>query len=189
MSDFLRNAITHAGIQDNLLQTYRTLSISLQSLLLAIGIFLTVTLLDSNNIEIIRFYLIPIYLIFIVAVYISQKFMDVIGHRGKDVSFWHKQIIALAQEVGQSRRYFTKFKVSQKNCRNLNDYLTQLIEPREEPLNKDEIHDLIGRGMGHTRKVLDRWIPFGIRAIWAVIVIVSTYYYWLEITKEINHVL
>ncbi|MCP5343042.1 MAG: hypothetical protein H7A05_00345 [Pseudomonadales bacterium] len=178
MSDFLGNAITHAGIQDNLLQSYRSLSLSLQSIFLGIGVFLLTRIVESTTLFSSLLFAVPFIAILVFAIYANRKFTGVILCRGQDVNFWHKQLIAIEQDCEVKNRFFTRFKVSQKHARDGSPYLSEIVEPREAPLTEAEIKQLVGEGLGHTRKVIDKYIPLSILVVWGVvsfIVVISIY--------------
>src|SRR6266498_3069816 len=98
-TEHLRNSISHASIQDNLLQTYRRLSISFQSMLLAVGVFLLNSILSKTSRDDAILLILIFVLVGIFALWVGNKFADIIIHRGMDVSFWHKQILLLEQEL------------------------------------------------------------------------------------------
>lgn len=181
MSEYLRNAITHSGIQDSLLQAYRSLSLSLQSILLGLGIFLLTRIVESGSFYISIFFATPYLFIFCFAIYINIKFTKVILCRGQDVNFWHKQLISLEQSSEARNRYFTKFKVNQKHQRDGMSYLSEIVELREEPFTEEEIKQLVGEGLGHTRKVIDKYIPLAILVTWVII----TLFVFIDILKKV----
>lgn len=93
-----RNYLLQAAAwQETLLQAYRSLHVTIQSILLAVGIGLTVASLTvekypSNSVAII---LVAVILtcVFSLHLFSTMKFSEVVSARGNDINWWHKQII------------------------------------------------------------------------------------------------
>jgi hypothetical protein len=173
-SDFLRNSITQSAIQDSLLQSYRSISLALQSIFLGVGVFLLTRIIEAVDLNNMIQFAIPLLLLCFIAVYINIRLTSVILCRGKDVSFWHKQVITIEQQLEPKLRYFTKFKISQKHHRDGSEYLSNIVNP-SDALNADQIDSLIGKGLGHTRKVIDKYIPGSMLLSWVFIIIIAGY--------------
>ena len=75
--------------------------------------------------------------------------------RGKDVSFWHRKLIKAEQDLPPDRRYFTQFKIDQKLRRSKANHLQKLFLSKKM-ITDEEIDLLVERGLGHTRKILDK---------------------------------
>ena len=67
---------------------------------------------------------------------------------------------------------FTEFKIWQKYKRANNDYLL-----KDGTVDKKDVREnvdfLIGRGEGHTRRIVDRYITFGIIIAWWMLFIIA----------------
>ena len=161
-----------AELQDNLLQGYRNFHLTLQSIFIAIGTGLSIAILAFK--EVIQFALATLILIVlsIISVYILIKMHRIIIERGKDVNFWHRELIKAEQDLPPDRRYFTRFKIHQKLHRADIDHIQKLFLSESE-ISEQDIKLLVDKGLGHTRKILDKWLFVGIGIIWILLVAIS----------------
>ncbi len=146
--------------QDTLLQSYRSLHVTIQSILLAISVALAVTALNLNDfpsLTIVSGVCIVIHLaILILQRSSTSKFSGVVKARGNDINWWHKELLKVEHSCPNDERFFTKFKVHQQACRNDFLHLEQLFLQSSGNLTEDDIDTLIVKGIGHTRRVIDQ---------------------------------
>lgn len=176
-SDYLDYLLEGAELNDSLLQAYRNFHLTLQSIFIAIGAGLLVAILAFN--EPIRSTLATLILVIlgIISIYILIHMRKIIIARGKDVNFWHRKIIRAEQDLPPDRRYFTQFKIHQKLHRSDADHLQKLfLSTGIRRINDNDIDLLVERGLGHTRKILDKWLFVGIGIIWLLLFIISIGY-------------
>jgi len=160
------------SLQDSLLQSYRNLHLTLQSILLAISTGLLVTILQIDG-DLKSMALLGVQAAFSAfGVLVLWEIYGIIRARGEDVSYLHKRLIGAEQGLPPEEKEFMKFKIYQKLGRDDSEYM-QRISKTEEVTEEDEIHYLVGEGLGHTRKVIDKWLYFGILTLWALLLSVS----------------
>jgi len=164
--------IEGAELTDNLLQSYRNFHLTLQSIFIATGAGLSIAIIAFD--EIIQFALATLILILlaIISLYILFKMHRIIIARGKDVNFWHRELIKSEQNLLPKNRYFTKFKIHQKLHRADIEHIQELFLS-ERKINDKDIDIIIEKGLGHTRKILDRWLFVGIGILWVILVAIS----------------
>ena len=104
--------------QETLMQSYRSLHVTIQSILLAVGVGLAVASLTiaeypslSPSVIICAFILTCIAGL---NLFSTHKFSGVIKARGEDINWLHKQIIRKDYDCDPNTRYFTKFKIHQQ---------------------------------------------------------------------------
>jgi hypothetical protein len=173
-NDDLAYLLNAAAWQDSLLQSYRSLHLSFQSILLAIGIGLFLAILSFD-------YLCPVLIssfiflwVWALQVISLKNFKGIVTARGADVNFWHCAIIMAENNAPMEKRYFTKFKIHQKEKRN-QEVLTALQAKflSENKISSEEANLLIEKGEGHTRKVIDRKLFSNIFGLWMFLLIAT----------------
>lgn len=158
-----------AAWQDTLLQSYRALHLTFQSILLAIGIGLVISLISSSELSKLTPQNVVIVSLFAIIWklqrFASTRIREIILARGDDVNYWHKQIIMVENGLPSELRRFTGFKIHQQARRGKVSHLesTFLSEAKIGPENADE---LIKKGAGHTRNIVDKQIFAYISGIW-----------------------
>jgi hypothetical protein len=164
-------------LNDSLLQSYRSFHLTLQSFFIAIGAGLVVAMFgfDNPSLTIVAF---PILIVVIIIAILMLFLMHrIIISRGKDVSWWHSQIIDAENDLNSEKRCFSSFKFQQKKHRKKRKKTPEVEELekkfRKEKLSQDDIDILIGTGLGHTRKVLDLGLFVGIFIIWVLIIVMG----------------
>ena len=170
--DELQYLLAGAQLEDSLLQSYRQLSMTLQSIFLLIGtLLITVIIPIPAGLELYSLEILFI-IIFCLSMYSSRKFYLVIKHRANDVNFWHKKVMLAETEPDSKMTVFTEFKIWQKYKRANNDYLLNdgTVDKKDV---RENVDFLIGKGEGHTRRVVDRYITFGIIIAWWMLFIIA----------------
>lgn len=160
---------TQAAIQDSLLQSYRRLMFSTQPILLAVGALLctAVTFCASIHNQILIF---SVFItLFILALCIGVMLRKVIQSRQKDVDYWQNTILASEEVLFYDQRILTAFKIHQKMKRKelMKDELFQKMD------DKNLINSLIQKDKGHTRTVIDSFLPFCFFAAWLILFFIT----------------
>ena len=102
--DYILNA---AIMQDSLLQSYRTLSLTLQSIFIAIASGLAIAVLSFSDLFQAISSLLMLTSLSILSIYLLVKVRKIILARGNDINFWHKKLIIQEQSLPLDQRYFT----------------------------------------------------------------------------------
>jgi hypothetical protein len=173
--------IEAAAWQDSLLQSYRSLHLTFQSILLAIGIGLISFLLSIDKgfppLSPETFVIVVlIYAVWGLEIYSSRKMQKIIYYRGEDVNYWHRTIILAEQALKPGLRFFTKFKIDQQARRKNVEHLNELFlsSATTKKINEQETNLLIEKGLGHTRRVVDKNLFLLISLIWVLLGVVNT---------------
>ena len=171
-----------AQLTDSLLQSYRQIHLTVQSIFVAIGVGLFIAVLVFDKLIQVALATVTLVVLSAVSLYILYTMRKIIVARGEDVNFWHRKLILAEQDLQPEKRYFTEFKVYQKLHRADANYLKEMFLT-DKRIHPDEAHRLVERGLGHTRKVLDKWLFVGIYAIWFILLVISvgyTIYFYLS---------
>jgi hypothetical protein len=168
--DDLAYLLSAAAWQDSLLQSYRTLHLTFQSILLAIGIGLVVAIGAFTG-KVPTIVSTGIFVGIFILHFISVRwFKSIVVHRGNDINFWHKAIILAENELPKDERYFTTFKVYQKLHRQDNANLQSRFLT-DNRISSEDADLLIEKGLGHTRRVIDQQLFAFISWIWALLLL------------------
>jgi hypothetical protein len=164
--------------QENLLQTYRSFHITIQSILLAIGVGLTVTVYSiesfPSHAKPVLIFSFLLTAVFILQLFIKSRMKGIIIARGKDINWWHKQIILEENRITPHKRYFTKFKIHQQARRKDINHLEEIfLVSSKIKLEEDQVELLIGKGLGHTRKVIDNQLFRWIGLVWWLLLLAT----------------
>lgn len=181
MTDFEdRNYLIQAAAwQETLLQAYRSLHVTIQSILLAVGVGLTVASLTIGNYpKVSPSVVVCTVLLTTIAclhMFSSRAFSGVVHARGEDINWWHCEIIRKEHNLPPEIRYFTKFKIHQQARRKDVTHLEKiyLTPTTETTLTDDQILELIGKGLGHTRRVIDQQLFNWINKIWWLLLLTA----------------
>lgn len=166
----LSNIISMASIQDSLLQSYRGFQLTTQAIFIAIGAAVTSDILLFNELAVLKFLglLLLFFALFLMSIIILFKFNNVIVSRGKDVDYWHEQILTWEKKLPDNERFFTEFKNHQKSHRN--DFKGKLIDGTK----------------GHTRKIIDASMLIIFRNTWIILLLLclaKIYFFWPELVS------
>ena len=169
-------ALQAAAWQDALLQSYRTIHITLQGLLLAAGAAAgieSLTNVASNNWRG-QFAFAFIVLLALLHVYAAIVLRRVIAARAHDVNWWHKLILRIEQRIPSDGRYFTKFKIDQRLHRDEKPDLAQLFLGGEMRELSDEECGRLVDDRGKVRSALDGHLNRFIHVVWAALLVIGT---------------
>lgn len=170
--DFLLDA---AAWQDSLLQSYRSLHMTLQSILLAISAGLLVAVISIDSFWGSLAAALVLIVIWLFQRFTTSRFKGIVHSRGEDVNFWHREIILAERPLPPHERHFTRFKVYQKQHRHDADDLVATFLS-DQSVAADDVTRLIEKGLGHTRLAVDQQLFERLAWIWRVFVASSILY-------------
>lgn len=164
--------------QESLLQAYRSLHVTVQSILLALGVGLfVVPLTDSPKLTLSAILIaVLLLMLFFLHAKSSRKFAGVVLARGEDINWWHARLMQCEQNMPSQSRYFTSFKIHQQKQRGENGNLLEqkyLSDAPNSQLTDEDCRSLIGTGLGHTRMVIDQQLFQWIEVIWFFILLAT----------------
>ena len=168
--DELSYLLNGAAWQDSLLQSYRSLHLTFQSILLAIGIGLFVAVLSFDHPVPVLLSSVIFLMVWALQVFSVSRFKRIVTARGQDVNFWHRAIIFAENNVPPELRYFTKFKVYQKLHRQDSTILNEKFLS-DHKISSEEADILIEKGLGHTRRVIDQQLFTFISWLWVFLLV------------------
>jgi len=152
-----------AGYQDQLLQSYRKIHLMLQSVLIATGTALAVTVISFGD----ERRAAPTYVLLIVfsimGVYLLSRMSKLLRARAADVDYYHNQIIEAERLLPKEEQVLTAFKVYQKFSRDESNK-TEFFQKFQ--LTEEIRAQLTEKGKGHTREFLDGYLLTGFYLTW-----------------------
>lgn len=117
-SDPINNLIRFAKLQDLLLQSYRRHHLLSQFFLLLIGVFLTlINTIEFEKMVVRWFVIILTFSVGFLAIILNHVFKNITRSREDDVYFWHNEIIKCEEDMPIENKFFTSFKIYQKEKR------------------------------------------------------------------------
>lgn len=159
--DFLLAAATW---QETLLQSYRSLHVTIQGFLIAAGAAVlavqltsampeqTEKLLVNAILHIVFTFLLT--LLFWLQRKTAKEFEGVVKSRATDIDHWHIKTMLSENAFEPEQRAFTYFKMWQQSHRADVEHLLIRSMP-EEGLSESAASELVGKGHRHTRRVVD----------------------------------
>jgi hypothetical protein len=169
----LANLLTAAGIQDSLLQAYRQITLTFQGLLFAGATVLLSLVFGATSASTANAAALVLLVVVVLALLTLAQMVKVIGHRGNDVTNLQEAIVRAEQRIAPELRFFTAFKRAQHERR---DILSLLGVPDYVPLTEPQIQELLGEGLRHTRRTVDRTVAWGIAVMWLALSASATWY-------------
>jgi hypothetical protein len=150
--------------QETLLQSYRTLHVSIQGFLIAasaaiFAVQLTGAVQDQGSSPLAGAVFNLAFTTLLACIsWLQQRtaseLQAVVASRAADINHWHKQTMLVENDLEPEQRAFTYFKMWQHAKR---ADVTHLL-PKYLPdigITEEAAEELVGKGLGHTRKVLD----------------------------------
>jgi len=149
--------ISNAILQDNLLQNYRLIFITSQSILIPLSALLVLSAEYREGLNLI--FILPLIMIGLGMVYLWIK---VAKNRGLYVSYWHMKLLKY-ENGNRNDKPFETFKEwqeksQQEKIRELNSFDDALLGSK-------------------TRKRMEEWIPSGFIVLWLSILALTIYYF------------
>ena len=164
--------------QDSLLQSYRMIHVTIQGFLITAGAAVLAVQLtsaiqknDAHPIQVAVFsavFTLLLGVLFLLQNRTATELRGVVDSRAEDVNHWHRLVILSENGFAPQQRPFTAFKRWQQLQRvNLEEIERELVAMPEASI--EYATKLIGRGLGHTRKVIDHNLFDRLRRIWHAI--------------------
>jgi hypothetical protein len=159
--DFLLAA---AAWQETLLQSYRSLHVTIQGFLIAassavLAVQLTGAVQEQSARPLAAALFNVVFTALLAFLFWLQRktafeLKGVVESRASDINHWHRATILAENELESSQRAFTYFKMWQHAHRaDVKHLLPRYLA--EEGVSDEAVDELIGKGLGHTRRVLD----------------------------------
>ncbi|MBC7869330.1 MAG: hypothetical protein H7Y09_00715 [Chitinophagaceae bacterium] len=164
-----------AAMTDVQLQAYRTFHLIIQSGLIVAGTVLVVAVFGLN--EVFKSGLAAGGLWY--TAWISRQVMTrlriVIATSTDDVNYWHRKLICLENELPETQRYFTEFKIEQKLKKSDPNYIETLrnVFMQQRQIEESDANRLIERGSGHLRYMLEEEMLRLISFLWNFFIVIS----------------
>ena len=134
--------------QDSLLQAYRYLHVTFQSILLAIGTGLFVVSMSSDTFPRTLVATVLLLCLWVLHRFTGRKMQEIVLARGQDVNYWHKELIIAEQQLLSNQRHCTKFKIHQQARRQKVAHLEKLFL-MDMPIKSEDVENL--RLFGNSR--------------------------------------
>jgi hypothetical protein len=163
---------SHSRNFEALLQTYRQIDLTLQSVFLVMGSFLLSRILEARTLSVALFIEVLLIGLSIFSFSVMSRFQKVILARGDDVSWWHRKIVKAEQALPPEDRTFTQFKIHQSKHLFSPEYLNRFLDPADNISNAD-IEILLNADLAQIRKVINSYILKGMRVLWIFMLILS----------------
>jgi len=171
-----------AAWQESLLQSYRSLHVTIQGFLLAassavLAVQLTGAIQEQSSrpLAVVAFNFIFTALLaflFWLQSRTATELRGVVESRAADINHWHKEVMLSENKLEPPQRAFTYFKMWQHAHRaDLTHVLPRYLG--EEGLSPEKVEELIGKGLGHTRRVLDISLFSRLRVLCMAILVTS----------------
>ena len=150
--------------QETLLQSYRSLHVTIQGFLVAassavLAVQLTGAVQEQSGSPLSSALFNAVFTALLAFLFWLQRktateLRGVVESRAADINHWHKATILAENELEPSQRAFTYFKMWQHAHRADVQHVLPRYLP-EDGISEAAVDELIGKGMGHTRRVLD----------------------------------
>ena len=171
MKDSVSNAEQRAFLlaasawQDTLLQSYRSLHVTIQGFIVAASSAVLAVQLtgavqrQADGVGTGVVFNVVFSCLLVILAWLQRRtaheFHQVVAGRAADIDYWHKATILVEQELEPSYRTFTHFKLWQHAHRVDVAHLVPRFLP-SDGIAEPDVDALIGKGMGHTRRVVDQ---------------------------------
>lgn len=177
--DFL---LSCAQWQDSLLQSYRSLHVTIQGFLIAAGaavlaVQLTGAVQEQNAQHLTNTVFNALFtglmgFLFWLQRRTAKEMKGTVDSRALDINHWHKLVMLAENDLEPDQRAFTYFKMWQHAKRaSVEHILPEFLPP--EGLSAEKAELLVGKGLGHTRRVLDVNLFERLQLLWYSMIVVS----------------
>ncbi len=180
--------------QESLLQSYRSLHVTIQGFLVTassavLAVQLTGAIQEQSSRlgPVVAFNLgFTVLLTFLCWLQLrtAKEFKGVVTSRSEDINHWHKLTLLSENTLAPDQRAFTYFKMWQHAHRADVTHILPKFLP-EDGISSTGVDELIGRGLGHTRRVIDvnlfdrlRWLCVGIALVSVAVSFWFLYLWW-----------
>jgi len=163
---------SHSRNLESLLQTYRQIDLTSQSVFLVLGTFLMSRIMETQSVFIALILEIVLIVLIFFSNIVMRRFQSVIRARGEDVNWWHKKIIMTEQEYPPEERAFTEFKIEQNRDRVDSEFRASILDP-SSPITDEQIHMLLDADLKHIRKIINTYIYRAVTIMWSMLFLIS----------------
>jgi len=154
-----------ARYQDNLLQAYRSIHFTMQSVLLAIGTALSAAVILVNDQEKAWRVYVLLVLVTVLAFRLLHVMRKLIISRRDDVNYFHHHILQAEKEMAAEDQVLTQFKAYQKFHKSNQNPATRFSV---DPLPESRRQQLLEKDKEHTRQLLDTNVPVYLLIVWGL---------------------
>ncbi len=162
---------SHLRNLESLLQTYRQINLTTQSVFLVVGTFLLTRIIETD-VESALFLETLLMGLTVFSNVVMWRFQRVIVARGEDVNWWLRNMLGAEQTLPPEERMLTRFKIFQSKERISPDHAARLLDPGDS-VTDDEIDRLLDAEVDHIRKVINNSILRGMRLMWVLVLGIS----------------
>jgi hypothetical protein len=163
---------SHSRNLEALLQTYRQIDLTIQSVFLVMGTFLLTRIFEAETPRVALFFELLLISIGVFSFTVMWKFQKVILARGEDVNWWHRQMVKAEQLLPPEERTFTRFKIHQSKNSLSTEFLNRFLDPNDN-ISDTDIAMLFEADHDQVRKVINAYIIRGMRLLWIVMLLLS----------------
>jgi len=155
-----------AQYQDSLLQAYRSIHFTMQSVLLATGAALSAGTILARD----RQKAWAVYVLLVIVTVLAFRLLHImrklIMSRRDDVNYFHHHILETEKEIAVAdERVLTQFKAYQKFHKSNNNPATKFLV---DPLSEPQRQQLLEKDKEHTRQLLDANVSVYLLIVWAL---------------------
>lgn len=162
---------SHLRNLEAVLQTYRQINLTTQSVFLVMGTFLLTRIIETD-IESALFLELLLVGLTVFSNIVMWRFQKVILARGEDVNWWLRHMLKAEQALSPDERMLTRFKIYQSEKRISPDHTARLWEPGDS-VTDGEIDRLLDAEVDQIRKVINNSILRGMRLMWVLVLGIS----------------
>jgi len=162
---------SHLRNLEAVLQTYRQINLTTQSVFLVVGTFLLTRIIETD-IESALFLELLLVGLTVFSNIVMWRFQKVILARGEDVNWWIRNMLKVEQSLSPEDRMLTRFKINQSGKRLSSDQAARLLDPGET-FAENEINLLLVAEVDQIRKVINNSILRGMRLMWLLVLGIS----------------
>ncbi|MCE5249289.1 hypothetical protein LLG96_03630 [bacterium] len=163
---------SHSRNLESLLQTYRQINLTIQSVFFVLGTFLLSRILETESKEICLYLEVLLISLTLFSTIVMTKFQKVITARGDDVTWWHRKIVRAEQELPRGEQTFTEFKIYQSRDVLSDSEVARFHDPGVT-VTDEEIDKLLHTDLDHIRNVINSYILRGLRLLWIILNLIS----------------
>ena len=172
MAASLNYLASHSRNLESILQSYRQIDLTTQSVFLVLGSFILSRILETESLQVTIFLELLLIFLIVFSLLVMQRFQKVIIARGEDVTWWHKEMVRSEHSLPADERAFTRFKIHQSRGYLSEEQYAPFLKDGSE-INTTTIEQLLDADLEHIRKVINTYIFQGIRIMWFFIALLS----------------
>jgi hypothetical protein len=172
MAASLNYLASHSRNLESILQSYRQIDLTTQSVFLVLGSIILSRILETESLRVVIFLELLLIFLTVFSLLVMQRFQKVIIARGEDVTWWYKEMVKAELSLPADERAFTRFKIHQSRGYLREEQYAPFLKDGSE-INSTTIEHLLDADLEHIRKVINTYIFRGIRIMWFFIALLS----------------